>query len=129
MREGQPKAELVNLLRNFLKGFVILRLEDVSTNGIPDIAVTGLKRTSWWEVKLANPDFKARGIQTLTMSRLAVVGIAYYVIYDLRQNLRRTRIVHPRDIAQWQDAGDVTDGFDHLWVAGRILQEHAHPKD
>src|SRR6266699_3496021 len=107
MTEASLKSELVKMLREQLHGFVILRHEDKSTYGVPDISITGCGKTAWVEVKFANPDFNSRGIQDLTLRRLSHVGIARYLIYELNKDKERlVHIVHPGDLAAWRESGE-----------------------
>lgn len=125
MKEDKPKSELTLLLRQELIGFVIFRHEDKSTYGVPDTSVTGKGKTSWLEIKLANPDFKSHGQQELTMRRLANAGhYARYIIYEMDSDgAKRTRIVHPKDLANWRTV-DFWAGFDHQSVLEHIRGVH-----
>lgn len=92
MIEHPLKAKLTSVLRKELTGFVILRLEDKLQSGIPDMVITGNNRTSWWEIKAGA--FHSKGIQELTLIRLARAGYARYIIF--RED--RILIVHPNNI-------------------------------
>lgn len=126
-RERNINGVLVKILRNNLSGFVMERFEDKVTSGIPDMAVTGNKITSRWEVKLATPKFKTKGIQELTMLRLAKAGYAWYIIYYEWQGVKRTYIVSPKDIGNdIQTWTDFAEGFNHEWVLERVKQVHGY---
>jgi hypothetical protein len=108
-----------------LAGFIVLRHEDKSTYGVPDMSVTGCGKTSWWEIKFANPDFNSRGIQDLTLRRLGNVGLARYIVYEVTKEKERfVHIVYPRDLADWRISGEMFEGFDHLWVIEKIRELH-----
>jgi hypothetical protein len=107
--------------------YVCFRHEDRSMAGYPDISITGNKVTSWWEVKLAVPSVKSRGIQDLTMTRLGKAGHAFYIIYEERKGLKQVRIVDPGDLPRWQEVTTkLAPGFDHAFVAKQILRVHGH---
>lgn len=123
--EAQLKSELVLLARKMIPRYVIIRHEDVFTHGIPDISITGNKRISWLEVKLATPKFKSKGIQELTMLRLASAGIAWYPVYYEVGDVRRVYRVHPSEIGkpieEWKN---FAEGFNHEWVIQEIINDH-----
>ena len=127
MTESTLKADLVKKARAILKGWEILRHEDRFTHGIPDITFTGLKRTSWWEAKYATPGFKVKGIQELKTRRLALAGLAFFVVYWEVAGEKRTYIVDPcnirDDISSWKR---FTVGFNHEWVIGFIKEAHGN---
>lgn len=124
MDEAKLKDDLTAYLRANLLRFVIFRHEDRSTYGIPDLSVTGLTRTSWLEVKFANPDCRSRGNQDLSMLRLANVGLARYVIFSLVEKHRYTSIVEPKVYKEWQTSGDHVSGFAFDWIAEQIRRMH-----
>jgi hypothetical protein len=127
MNEATLKAELVKIARAAMNGYVIIRHEDRGTYGIPDISATGNGKTSWWEAKFANPDFNSKGIQDLTMLRLANVGLARYIIYEItKEKDKFVHIVHPRDLAKWRESGEMSVGFDHLWVISKIKEVNSN---
>lgn len=135
MNETSLKADLMECMRTNLRGFIGLRHEDKLQAGIPDISVTGLGRTSWWEAKFADPDFTSRGIQELTMLRLAAAGHARYLIYDASKFVPRILIVHPKHFKEWAtefeawvDCRADAKGapiFDQKWVVDHIRRVHA----
>jgi len=125
MNEAFVKANLTTYLRANLLRAVILRHEDRSTYGIPDLSVTMCGSTSWWEVKFANPDCRSRGAQDLTMRRLGNVGKAYYLIFEIdKTKEKRMHIVTPNDYVKWEQSGDMMIGFDHAWVTDFIKAVH-----
>jgi hypothetical protein len=121
--ESGLKSALLRAIKAGLPGFVALRHEDVRTCGIPDLSLTGLGRTTWWECKHAAPDCGSTGIQELTMLRLAAAGSARYVVWEERRGVKRTLVVHPRHL------GDLlpeawTTGFDHRWLVEQMRKAH-----
>jgi hypothetical protein len=131
--EAILKASLCQEARAQLKRFVVIRHEDRFTHGIPDMSVTGNKTTSWWEVKHAlsingrEPDFESKGIQELTMRRLALAGRAAYVVYWERGLEHRTYILQVGDLGNPNWAEDVphVDGFNHNFVIDYIKEVHS----
>jgi len=125
MNELSLVKDLVKLIRFHLPGFVVFRIEDKVTSGIPDIIITGNKKTSFIECKFANPDFKSKGIQELNMNRLALAGFAFYVVYHIGHTERWTYIVNPRDIGKSFDNWPLmSNGFSHKFVIDYIKEIH-----
>lgn len=124
MDEAKIKDDLTAFLRQELLRFVIFRHEDRSTYGVPDLSVTGLTRTSWLEVKFANPECRSRGNQDLSMLRLGNVGLARYVIFAIENKHRFTYIVESKDYKDWRAKGDRVMGFAFDWVAEQIRSMH-----
>ena len=125
MTEAVLKAALVKLARESLLRFVVQRHEDRITHGTPDMSIDGNKIGSWWEIKHGTPEFKSRGIQELTMSRLEIANNAFYIVYWEKGSLRRTYIVEPKfignEVSLWNH---YTVGFDHRWVIEFIKEVH-----
>jgi hypothetical protein len=131
--EGDIKAKLVKKLRDETP-FTVVRHEDKSTAGLPDIEVTGNGRTTWWEVKYGRPDspWKTKGIQHLHMLKLAARGFARYILFDdTGTGLKLVAIAHPRTIGKtrkadrketWDGAIDVKFNYD--WVVKEIERVH-----
>ena len=124
MTEATLKGALVKAIRERMPGIVVFRHEDHFTSGIPDLSITWRGKTSWWEVKFANPRFASKGIQELTMLRLSNVGIANYLIYRLLNEHKTVHIVSPQNLRVWEALGPSTMGFDHQWVIDRIKEIH-----
>lgn len=124
--ESKLKHELCNLLKQALPGSVVFRHEDQFTAGIPDISVTWGGITVWIEVKLAKPSIKGREIQLMTGVRLDGAGNCIYVVYELRDNNKKTRILKPKEIFVNRNEcmlfGIVRDGWDHSLVLEHIKE-------
>ena len=130
MNEKTLTSGLVETLRKGLPGAVVFNHADRVTAGIPDISVTWNGCRPWLEVKYANPDFEVKGIQKLTMQRLAAQGLAWFVIYEskLFEEPRvipgnHTFIVHPqyvvagrKGILKLPSGFPFANGFDHQSV-------------
>ncbi len=134
MGETPLKAKLTKTMRDLLPDyFVVERHEDKIISGRPDICITGLKVTTRWEVKHANPNFKHKGVQTDTMLKLATAGFAWYIVFvEPHQLLMRTQriyIVDPKDIdkpiSTWKD---FTEGYNYKWVVQRVWKEHHYDR-
>jgi len=125
MNESQLKGVLVKELR-LIPGFVVIPHQERFSHGIPDLSVTGHKITSWLEIKHANPGFAFKGIQELTMLRLALAGNAFYVVYyQSKLDERRTYIVSPNEIGKPMSTWiNFVEGFDHRFVVRRIQHDH-----
>ena len=126
MNEAQLKGALIKEARILLPtSYVVIRHEDRFTHGLPDISVTGNRITSWWECKLANPNFSSKGIQELTMLRLMRSGFAFYIVWVYNEIGRYTYIVNPNDIGkpitEWTHS---VEGFDHKWLVEEIRKVH-----
>jgi len=125
MTEATLKAGLVKALRQEMPWWVVIRHEDRFRSGVPDLSLTGNGRTSWWEVKFANPYFESKGIQHLTLLQLAKEGVARYLIYSIYEGKKSTHIVRPQSIDVWRaDRESVVDGFNH--VAGIAYMKGLH---
>lgn len=130
MNEATLKGQLMRAIRAQLGGWVAFRMEDKFRAGLPDMAVIGNGLTSWWEVKLANPTMKTTTVQDETMRRLALVGFAYFLVYEERQGARFTRIICPG--REWEDykthrapSALWCVGFNHDWVVQQMGRRHA----
>lgn len=126
MIEGDLKGELTKKLRTELPiGFRVYRHEDRRTSGVPDISITGCKRTTWLEVKFINPRLEDFELQHIEMQRLAIAGQAWYVIYELRRDVERTLIVEPKHLENWQSQYVVFHtGFKHRLIVDFIRKVH-----
>ena len=124
MTESQITSRLLKQLRDDLTGAVVFKHNDRITSGIPDFSVTCSNRTSWWECKLADPQFCGQGLQELMMLRLAAAGYARYVVWEQRRGLERTLIVHPKHIGDLMPEAWCV-GFDHRWLVEQIRKAHS----
>ncbi len=116
--------DLLKTYRQMRSQAVVIKHADRYTHGIPDMSVTDLGYTSWWEIKHANPDFESKGVQELTALRLATAGSCYYVIYAEKPT-KCVLIVHPKNISDWMTAFTAaTHEFDHKWVVDFITKMH-----
>jgi hypothetical protein len=131
--EADLKSALVSMLRQSLPGWVIVRHEDTTRAGIPDISVTGCGWTSWWEVKHANPYLKRDLRQEKSLWEFANAGYARYIIYE-GDFERRTIIAHPnvlfdhvngRPMDGWKTAPLSFSGHDHRAITRHIATVHA----
>ncbi|MEN6605875.1 MAG: hypothetical protein ABFD60_01430 [Bryobacteraceae bacterium] len=127
MNEADIKGALMKRIREEFPGFVAMRHEDRLTAGVPDISLTGHRRTSWWEVKVERPDrpFESSAVQQRTMVRLARAGHACYIVYEFRADgTRCTHTVLPDDIGDWRNHSVHIEGFNHNIVLEAIRVIH-----
>jgi len=117
MNEAAFITHLTGHLRKATK-FVVFKHADRFTHGVPDISMTGNSVTSWWELKVADPEFDSPGIQELTMIRLAAGGCARYLIYSHGT----IRIVEPRNLRNWN--GNIPHPYDVKWLIDEMLFIH-----
>jgi hypothetical protein len=93
VRESSVTDRLVSLLTERLFGCVVFKHFDQSTAGIPDVSVTWARKTCWLELKYANPSYEIRKAQEVTMRRLGVAGLAFFVIFR----------AHPKEVVVLRD--------------------------
>ncbi len=121
MNEQTLKSAFVKEIRDTLKNCVIFRHEDKFYSGVPDISITLNKRTLWIEAKFANPKFQSKGIQELTMLRLAKAGLALYLVWQYDTDEKRTYLVHPSDIGKDMNRwSNFIEDFDHNWAVKEL---------
>jgi len=125
MTETVLVSALVQTLRKAFPSFVIFKHADKFTFGVPDISVTGRMKTTWLEVKYADPTFLSSGVQELAMKRLSATSYGWYVIYDENEGHRRTLLVVPELLSEWKTQHIAVDTFDHEWVAMVIGKVHS----
>jgi hypothetical protein len=127
--EAQYKGQLGLQFKTDLPKAVWQRHEDHFTYGIPDISITVLGHTTWLEGKVLAPRLKSKRIQEVQLLKLSNQGRAWYIIWDLRDKIPLTRIVHPRDVLNRQFLKDLHDertytGIDHRSVVEFIRSTH-----
>ena len=82
MTENQLLSSCLKLLRSQLPGAVIIKHADPMTSGVPDVSITWLGKTSWWEFKAGAKIKWANELQQLTCRRLAAAGSCRVVFYE-----------------------------------------------
>ncbi len=124
--EHKPMRDLLKTIREMRPNAVVFKLADRFTIGVPDMCVTELGITSFWEVKLADPDFDSMGLQEFNALRLAKHGICYYIIYEKADlSPEMVYIVHPQQLKNWKtQAISAQKGFNHIWVCNFIVEKH-----
>lgn len=125
-REAELKSGLTKELTRQCPGFYILCY---ATAGAPDRTIIGAGRQTNWEMKHCTPDFVSHDNQALTCTRIAVSGVhCRYVLWQERNGVERTMVVHPRAIlerAGWDVVPEAfCVGFDHRWLVGQIRKAH-----
>ena len=108
---------------------VALRHEDLYSAGIPDLSYSLNGRTSWWEVKYADPRLVSKGVQRHLCSRLDAASLCRYIIYQqgiAKKRPRAIRVVRPDDLDCWDVAGAVvtTGSFQPRGLIAYIAAQH-----
>lgn len=127
LEEKDVKAATAAEMRNSWRRAVIIRHEDRITSGIPDLSATADKRTLWVEFKFSrNGEFDSKGIQELTMNRLAIYGFAIYVVFWYgNTGEKRTYLVPVSAIGQPMETWtNVIEGFDYKELSKRLQGIH-----
>ena len=132
MDEQTLKRGLMAEIKRVFPASVPLRHEDRFTSGIPDISLSLGGKTSWWEVKLADPQCKSKGIQQYLCQRLNAASFCRYVIYQRGIPRGRSKrpgrvvIVPPQYFEEWAKDGIVVseNGFDHIEVVRYMAGAH-----
>ena len=123
-------------LKRYMPKAHVIKLNNPSTSGVPDIVVQ-FGRATWLEVKLlkkgASFDKCSPTIQQVTMRQLKHAGArAWYIIYDARQRQKSTWVY---DATVFRDRTEDPEkhlvagfpGFAHYQVAA--LVERLHQND
>jgi hypothetical protein len=132
MNEQTLKRGLMAVIKKAFPTSVSLRHEDRFTHGIPDLSLSLREKTSWWEVKLADPQCQSKEIQRHMCQRLNAASYCRYVIYQFEipqgrnKRPRQIRIVPPLDFDAWANVGIVVseDAFNHYGVVKYMAQVH-----
>jgi len=126
INEAKLTLALVKALKKGLPGYVIIKHHDQITAGVPDISVTGRRKTTWLELKYANPGIIARGIQDKMMRDLGVAGSAFYVVYRANK-LGRGAIGTTTEVCVPGAESYIrcSAGIDHEMVVDFIARLHA----
>lgn len=89
--ESKYSSALLKKARETLPTAVFMKHINIRGAGVPDISMTWLKMTSWWEVKIYEKKIFTRGVQLLQCRKLAVLGHCYFIIYHLPLQLTLVR--------------------------------------
>jgi hypothetical protein len=121
MNESTLTRGLLKTLRAAFPDGVIIKHSDSYTSGVPDISVTWNGRTTWIEVKFANPRVLDKGVQALMMKRLANAGSAVYVIYTREKTTHIVKLLeHYQTRHEWENSNRI----DHILVREFIRGHH-----
>ena len=128
--EVTVRRDLKKALQARLPNAMILRHEDLYTSGIPDLSISYAGKTSWWEIKYADPHCKTTRIQQHTCTQLNLQGFCCrYIIF--RRELgdlwpRQIRVCTPADFQDWQFLGTVISegSFDYDALVDYIMRIH-----
>ena len=129
MTEQTIKRALMAAIKKLTPEAVALRHEDLYSAGIPDLSYSLNGRTSWWEVKYADPRLVSKGVQRHLCSRLDAASLCRYIIYQqgiAKKRPRAIRVVRPDDLDCWNVAGDVvtTGSFQPRDLIAYIAAQH-----
>lgn len=100
MTEADLKGGLMHVGRAYLgPSYMLIRHEDQTRSGVPDISLTGAGWSSWWEGKMIRGNsMVSTGVQDLTMLRLARAGFARYLLWEDSGDYKRVYIAEPREV-------------------------------
>lgn len=128
MTETYLQSKLMNACRVTMPHSVVLNHHGSRfTKDYPDMTVSWLDTTSWWELKLYdNEAFDTPEAQSIMCRKLAQQSICNYIIYEERKGVKRTLIVHPGQMDAWSICTNFAHGFSHVWVAAYIRKTHEH---
>jgi len=120
--------------------WVLLLLQELRNVGVPDMALTGRGRTTWWDFKHLDAEANASKARTdevlgvgsrqhLTMRRLNRAGFARYIVWteEIRNSAGltalRTLIVNPENLENLCPEAE-TAGYDRTFVLSQIGRRH-----
>lgn len=128
--EVTVRRDLMKAFRQHLPEALTLRHEDLYTAGIPDLSVSHAGKTSWWEIKYADPYCKTTRIQQHTCTQLDTQGFCCrYLVFRRGHNgkwPRQIRVLAPEDFHCWRHLGIVvsTGAFDYVALVDYIKKLH-----
>ena len=124
-REAELRSLFTKELKQQLPQFIVLLHY---SNAAPDRSITGNGITSFYEFKHGTPDFKSPDDQEIMCSRIAAQGYCRYVIWQDRDNTKRTLIVTPAEVKNrkgWTLIPEASCiGFDMEWLVCYIRGIH-----
>lgn len=128
LNEAELQSDFVKGARVKLPEFIVIPHRNPSEAGTPDLSITGLGRTSWWELKLARPVIRARGVQDIMLARLHTRGVARYLIFRDHHGQKTTHIVTADRVANgtWVEFGVPGWSLNFIFDYVRTLHEDAH---
>ena len=131
--EATVRRDLMRQLQIQLPAATLIRYEDRFSKGIPDLSVSYNGKTSFWEIKYADPDCSTSNVQHYLCTRLAHSGFhCRYLIFQrgiarpTHPRPRQIRVVKPENFEQWERLGLVLcEGrFDFSAVGCHLLTVH-----
>jgi hypothetical protein len=135
MTEADLKGGLMHIARSYLgPRYVMIRHEDATRSGVPDISSTGAGWTAWWEGKIVKGNsMVSTGIQDLTMLRLDRAGFARYLLWEDSGDYKRVYIARPRDVVNmdgthndvWRSTSEMA--YARSWAeVHKMTAQHIH---
>jgi len=131
--EATVRRDLMRQLQIQIPAAVAIRYEDRFTKGLPDLSVSYNGRTSFWEVKYADPHCVTSKVQHYLCTQLDTQGFhCRYLIFQRgiarprSARPRQIRVVKPADFDQWEHLGLVLcEGrFDYSAFGCHLLAVH-----
>lgn len=121
--ESHFQSELVQRARMLAADFLILQHRNPAEAGTPDISLTGLGHTGWYELKVSRkpPVIRSRGVQDVTLARLAARGLARYII--LTENGLFIDTVSRVQDGTWYEPSRLFVEYDQLFRHIRLLHK------
>jgi hypothetical protein len=117
---------LKHIRKNWLASKTIKHADKI-TSGVPDFTHTARKKTSWWEVKWANPYVDTQGDQHLNCLQLAAYGDCWYIIFGMDKGEPYTAIAAPKDVDRKEGTFVATtrvSGHDYDFVLNFMRSVH-----
>ena len=133
MTEATVRRDLMRQLQIQLPAAVAIRYEDRYTRGLPDLSVSYNGKTSFWEVKYADPHCVTSKVQRYLCTQLDHQGFqCRYLIFQrgiarpLNPRPRQIRVVKPEHFDQWERLGLVLcqGRFDYSAFGCHLLTVH-----
>ena len=133
MTEATVRRDLMRQLQIQIPAAVAIRYEDRFTKGLPDLSISYNGRTSFWEIKYADPRCVTSKVQHYLCTQLDTQGFhCRYLIFQrgigrpTNPRPRQIRVVKPQDFDHWDRLGLVlSDGlFDYAAVGDHFLTVH-----
>jgi hypothetical protein len=133
MTEATVRRTLRLAIQEHLPDAVALRYEDRFTRGLPDLSISYRGKTSFWEIKYADPYFRTSKVQHHLCEQLDIRGYhCRYIIFQrgiarpTTARPRQIRVVKPSDIDHWTHLGLVisTGRFDHAALVAHFATVH-----
>lgn len=118
MDEAGLKRDLVHSLKENLPGCTVIRHEDKSTAGIPDISITWRDKTVWVEVKYDRPSAHAKTTQRQLLMLRRLKG--FLLTYIQEKNGDKRAVLQDFKVTGPDIVVDVDRGWGHKHIVREI---------